>query len=120
MSDARPSKANLAMLALGGIAFSAAWITAHVFWFFFSAMGGTMMNDYGSATEDQRNLFWVCLLTGQGIAALAGIPAVIAFFSPRHRKRLVTAFIALFLIGALLQAAVYFLMNSVSFPHSPP
>ena len=106
------------MLISAGLAFAALWITTHVFWFFFSLMGGAMMNDGGRATSDQHGLFLGLMLAGQVLTNLAVAPGFLAFFWQRFRKRLIISFAVLFLGGALMQVAAFFWFSNYALSHS--
>jgi hypothetical protein len=104
--SSRPRASSSAQIALviAGVSFAIIWIAAHVVWASLSLMAGLMANDAGAASTNQHLTLIVGMLLGQALAALAGIPAGLAFFWRERRKRLLLAFGALFIAGALGQA----------------
>ncbi len=96
------------LLVIVGIFFIVIWIIAHIAWGTMALMANVMANDSGAASTEKQMTLIFGMLGGQILAGAAGIPAGLAFFWRGRRKLLLWLFAALFVIGALLQAGVFY------------
>lgn len=98
--------ANLS--TVGGIAFIVLWLLGSIAWTILSGIANLMANDSDSATPQKHMRLIVTMLVGQVIAAAAGIPGGLAFFSEAQRWPRIELFLALLVIGGGLQLWAFF------------
>lgn len=101
------STAKTVLLVILGILFILGWIAAHLVWGTMSLMAGAMANDSGLAQTDTHANMILGMICGQVVAGAAGIPAGLSFFWRGQRKKLLIAFAALFVAGALWQVLAF-------------
>jgi len=93
---------------VGGIAFMVLWLLGSIAWTVMSGIANLMANDSGSATPQKHMPLIVTMLVGQVIAAAAGIPGGLAFFSEAQRWPRIELFLALLVMGGGLQLWAFF------------
>lgn len=82
-----------------GIVFIVLWLTGSFGLGFACVMSGIMANDSGRASDGAHMLLILCILIGNIVIGLAGIPAGIVFFLSGKRKALLLAFLLMILGG---------------------
>lgn len=87
-----------------GVLFALLWLTGAALLGFFKFMAGVMANDSGTASHETHLALISGLMIGQALTALAGIPAGLAFFMRRARKKLLWTFALLLVAGIAFQA----------------
>lgn len=95
------------LAVIAGIAFMVVWVAAHALWASLSFMASVMGNDSGAASAGAHLLLIFGMLAGQVLAAVAGLPAGLAFFWREKRRALLVAFVILFGAGALAQVVSF-------------
>lgn len=104
-------------MTLLGAMFIIGWLTVSAVWFMMSMMGTLMANDSGAASADSHMTLIVAMICGQGMTALAGVCAGMAFFWRSRRRLLLWLFAALFILGGLCQyGSLHWFFSSVSAP----
>lgn len=83
--------------------FMLCWFAVAAVWFTISTMGMLMANDSGETTSDQQLSFIFLVLAGQAFAALAAIPAGLAFPCRGKRSLLLISAGILVIVGILIQ-----------------
>ena len=91
-----------------GILFIVLWIIAHLAWAGLAFMADVMANDSGQAEPDKHMKLIFGMMGGQVLCGAAGIPAGLAFFWRRRRTLLLWLFALLFVVGAMIQAGVFY------------
>lgn len=86
-----------------GIVFLVGWMAVSALWFMMSMMGTLMANDSGSASTEDHTTLIVAVIAGQGMTALAGVFASLAFFVRTRRRLLLCLFAILLVAGGLCQ-----------------
>lgn len=101
------------MLIVLGCLFFCGWVYAHCMWAALCIIPNLMANDSGRATGSQHLSLFIGMLTGQALAAAAGIPGGLFFFWHGKRLLMFVLFLLLFAVGALLQysALTHFFSN---------
>ena len=92
-------KKQSALRVACGIVFIVQWLTGSFGLGFACVTCGIMANDSGRASNGSHMLLILCILLGNIVISLAGIPACIVFFLSGKRKALLLAFLLMILCG---------------------
>ena len=92
-------KKQSALRVACGIVFIVLWLTGSFGLGFACVTCGIMANDSGRASNGSHMLLILCILLGNIVISLAGIPACIVFFLSGKRKALLLAFLLMILCG---------------------
>ena len=92
-------KKQSALRVACGIVFIVLWLTGSFGLGFACVTCGIMANDSGRASNGSHMLLILCILLGNIVISLAGVPACIVFFLSGKRKALLLAFLLMILCG---------------------
>ncbi len=97
------------LLILLGALVAGGWVALHLVWGGLSLMANLMANDSGAASSGSHMMLILGMLAGQVLSGAAGVPAGLAFAWAGRRKLLAGVAAGLLVVGAALQAGVFYL-----------